>query len=219
MSQRIDVFLLTENRLLREALMRIFGEKSDLCLVGAAPFSPQLVKEVAVTRARVLLSDSGLNAFTDLQIIPELRKELPDLKVLLIGMEAEASIFLRAVRAGVMGYVLKDASSMDVAAAVRSVAKNEAVCPPSLCRLLFEHIASPQSDATCLQARHPFGLTRREQQLVEMMGRGLTNKEIATQLNLSDQTVKNHVHRVLQKVGAGDRLEAAEICRSGLYTA
>jgi DNA-binding NarL/FixJ family response regulator len=219
MSQRIDVFLLTENRLLREALMRIFGEKSDLCLVGAAPFSPQLVKEVAVTRARVLLSDSGLNAFTDLQIIPELRKELPDLKVLLIGMEAEASTFLRAVRAGVMGYVLKDASSMDVAAAVRSVAKNEAVCPPSLCRLLFEHIASPQSDATCLQARHPFGLTRREQQLVEMMGRGLTNKEIATQLNLSDQTVKNHVHRVLQKVGAGDRLEAAEICRSGLYTA
>jgi DNA-binding NarL/FixJ family response regulator len=167
----------------------------------------------------VLLSDSGLNAFTDLQIIPELRKELPDLKVLLIGMEAEASTFLRAVRAGVMGYVLKDASSMDVAAAVRSVAKNEAVCPPSLCRLLFEHIASPQSDATCLQARHPFGLTRREQQLVEMMGRGLTNKEIATQLNLSDQTVKNHVHRVLQKVGAGDRLEAAEICRSGLYAA
>jgi DNA-binding NarL/FixJ family response regulator len=219
MSQRIDVFLLTENRLLREALMRIFGEKSDLYLVGAAPFSPQLVKEVAVTRARVLLSDSGLNAFTDLQIIPELRKELPDLKVLLIGMESEASTFVRAVRAGVMGYVLKDASSMDVAAAVRSVAKNEAVCPPALCRLLFEHIASPQSDATCLQARHPFGLTRREQQLVEMMGRGLTNKEIATQLNLSDQTVKNHVHRVLQKVGAGDRLEAAEICRSGLYAA
>jgi DNA-binding NarL/FixJ family response regulator len=219
MSQRIDVFLLTENRLLREALMRIFGEESDLYLVGAAPFSPQVVKEVAVTRARVLLSDSGLNAFTDLQIIPELRKELPDLKVLLIGMEAEASTFLRAVRAGVMGYVLKDASSMDVAAAVRSVAKNEAVCPPTLCRILFEHIASPQTDAICLQARHPFGLTRREQQLVEMMGRGLTNKEIATQLNLSDQTVKNHVHRVLQKVGAGDRLEAAEICRSGLYAA
>lgn len=219
MSQRIDVFLLTENRLLREALMRIFGEKSDLYLVGSSPFSPHLVKEIALTRARVLLSDSGLNAFTDLQIIPELRKELPDLRVLLIGMEADASTFLRAVRAGVMGYVLKDASSMDVAAAVRSVARNEAVCPPTLCRFLFEHVASPQTEATCLRARHPFGLTRREQQLVEMMGRGLTNKEIANQLNLSDQTVKNHVHRVLQKVGAGDRLEAAEICRLGLYAA
>ena len=219
MSQRIDVFLLTENRLLREALMRIFGEKSDLSLVGAAPFSPQLVKEVAATRPRVLLSDAGLNFFADLQIIPELRKQLPQLKVLLIGMESDPSVFLRAVRAGVLGYVLKDASSVDVATAVRSVAKNEAVCPPSLCRILFEHVAAPQMDATCLLARHPFGLTRREQQLVEMMGRGLTNKEIATQLNLSDQTVKNHVHRVLQKVGAGDRLEAAEICRAGVYVA
>src|SRR6476620_5645201 len=219
MSQRIDVFLLTENRLLREALMRIFGEKSDLSLVGAAPFSPQLVKEVAVTRARVLLSDAGLNLFTDLQLIPELRKQLPELRVLLIGMESDSSTFLRAVRAGVLGYLLKDASSMDVAAAVRSVARNEAVCPPSLCRVLFEHVAAPPMEATCLQSRHPFGLTRREQQLTEMMGRGLTNKEIATQLNLSDQTVKNHVHRVLQKVGAGDRLEAAEICHSCLYAA
>jgi DNA-binding NarL/FixJ family response regulator len=85
--------------------------------------------------------------------------------------------------------------------------------------VLFEYVASPQTEATCLQARHPFGLTRREQQLVEMMGRGLTNKEIATQLNLSDQTVKNRVHRVLQKVGAGDRIEAAEICRSGWQAA
>lgn len=220
MSQRIDVFLLTENRLLREALMRIFGEKSDLVLVGAAPFSSQLVKEVVSSRPHVLLSDSGLNSLSDLQVIPELRKELPDLRVLLIGMESDPSTFLRAVRAGVVGYILKDASSIDVAAAIRSVAKDEAVCPASLCRVLFEHVAVPQGEATtCLQARHPFGLTRREQQLVEMMGRGLTNKEIATQLNLSDQTVKNHVHRVLQKVGAGDRLEAAEMCRTGFYAA
>ena len=157
--------------------MRIFGEKSDLALVGAAPFSPDLVREVAISRARVLLSDSGLSALSDLQIIPELRKQLPDLRVLLIGMEPDPATFLRAVRAGVLGYVLKDASSVDVAVAVRSVAKNEAVCPPILCRALFEYVASPQTEATCLQARHPFGLTRREQQLVEMMGRGLTNRK------------------------------------------
>jgi DNA-binding NarL/FixJ family response regulator len=220
MSQRIDVFLLTENRLLREALMRIFAEKSDLTLVGAAPFSSQIIKEIVTTQPRVLLSDSGLNSLSDLQLIPELRKEVPDLRVLMIGMESDPSTFLRAVRAGVVGYVLKDASSFDVATAIRSVARDEAVCPPSLCRVLFDHVAAPSQEmSTCLQARHPFGLTRREQQLVQMMGRGLTNKEIANQLNLSDQTVKNHVHRVLQKVGAGDRLEAAQICRTGPYVA
>jgi len=213
MVQRIDVFLVTENRLLREALMRIFGEKSDLCLVGATALSPYIVREVASSGAHVLLSDSGASILSDLQIIPELRTAAPHLRVVLIGMEADSTTFVRAVRAGVLGYVLKDASSADVAAAVRSVAKNEAVCPPTLCRTLFDYVAAPQLQGTCLQAKHPFGLTRREQQLVEMMGRGLTNKEIASQLNLSEQTVKNHVHRVLQKVGAGDRLEAIELCR------
>ena len=213
MVQRIDVFLVTENRLLREALMRIFGEKSDLCLVGATALSPYIVKEVAASGAHVLLSDSSASILSDLQIIPELRTAAPHLRVVLIGMEADSTTFVKAVRAGVLGYVLKDASSADVAAAVRSVAKNEAVCPPTLCRTLFDYVAAPQLQGTCLQAKHPFGLTRREQQLVEMMGRGLTNKEIASQLNLSEQTVKNHVHRVLQKVGAGDRLEAVELCR------
>jgi DNA-binding NarL/FixJ family response regulator len=213
MVQRIDVFLVTENRLLREALMRIFGEKSDLCLVGATALSPYIVREVASSGAHVLLSDSGASILSDLQIIPELRTAAPHLRVVLIGMEADSTTFVKAVRAGVLGYVLKDASSADVAAAVRSVAKNEAVCPPTLCRTLFDYVAAPQLQGTCLQAKHPFGLTRREQQLVEMMGRGLTNKEIASQLNLSEQTLKNHVHRVLQKVGAGDRLVAVELCR------
>jgi DNA-binding NarL/FixJ family response regulator len=213
MLRKIDVFLLTENRLLREALMRIFGDKSDLCLVGATALSPDIVKEVAASGADVLLSDSGANILTDIQVVPELRKAAPHLRVLLIGMEPDSTTFLRAVRAGVLGYVLKDASSADVAAAIRSLAKDDAVCPPILCRALFDYVAAPQLQGTCLQAKHPFGLTRREQQLVEMMGRGLTNKEIAAQLRLSEQTVKNHVHRVLQKVGAGDRLEAVELCR------
>jgi len=118
-------FLLTENRLLHEALMRIFGEKSDLCLAGAAAFSPQIVQEVVNSGADVLLSDSGLSVFTDLQVIPELRKALPSLRVLLIGVESDASTFLRAIRAGMLEHVLKDASSVDVAAAVRSVARHE----------------------------------------------------------------------------------------------
>lgn len=213
MPHKINVFLLTENRLLREALMRIFGDKSDLCLAGAAAFSPQVVQQVVASAADVLLTDSGVPILTDLQIIPELIRALPGLRVALIGMEPDPTTFLRAVRAGVLGYVLKDASSVDVADTIRAVARDEAVCPRCLCRSLFEFVASPQLPETCLQSKHPFGLTRREQQLIEMISRGLTNKEIAAQLNLSEQTVKNHVHRVLQKVGAGDRLEAAELCR------
>jgi len=109
--------------------------------------------------------------------------------------------------------VLKDASAMEVAAAVRSVANQEAVCPPSLCLALFERVANQNTHAASFVIRHNLGLTRREKQLVQMISHGLTNKEIASQLNLSEQTVKNHVHRMLRKVGATDRLGAVELCR------
>ncbi len=213
MLQKIDVFLLTENRLLREALVRMFGKRCGINVVGATSLSSRIFDDVVESNANILLSDSSANVLTDLQIIPELRRAIPGLRVVLIGMESDAEIFLSAARAGVVGYVLKDASSADVAAAVRAVAADEAVCPPNLCLSLLNYVAGPQLKTTRFQAKHPFGLTRREQQLVELLGRGLTNKEIANELSVSEQTVKNHVHRVLRKVGAGDRLEAVELCR------
>ena len=121
--------------------------------------------------------------------------------------------FLRAVRDGVVGYMLKDASAMEIAAAVRCVVGSEAVCPPQLCLALFEHFAQ-QAKVPSFHIKHTLGLTRREQQLVQLIGLGLTNKEIASQLNLSEQTVKNHVHRMLRKVGANDRLGVVELCRT-----
>jgi DNA-binding NarL/FixJ family response regulator len=79
---------------------------------------------------------------------------------------------------------------------------------------LFELVANQKTSPASFVIKHNLGLTRREQQLVQMISRGLTNKEIALQLNLSEQTVKNHVHRMLRKLGATDRFGAVEICRS-----
>ena len=188
MSEKINVFLLTEKRLLREALSRIFGENSDLNLVGALPVSPQIVEEISNSDADVLLASA--NILTDLHIIPEVLNATPGLRVVLVGMDLDENVFLCAIAAGVLGYVLRDASSLEVADAVRAVARDEAVCPPSLCRVLFDFVAQQQFKPTCLRAKHPYGLSYREQQLVEMMGRGMSNKEIATFLNLSEQTVR-----------------------------
>jgi two-component system, NarL family, response regulator DevR len=210
---KINVFLLAENRLLREALARILNKKGDVRVVGATGLSPQVVEQITVAGPDVLLSDSTINSFSGLQIIPELRKAVPGLRVVMIGMGTDKETFLRAVRDGIAGYVLKEASALEVAAAVRAVVNDEAVCPPDLCRTLFDYISSQGAQLPSFQIRHDLGLSRREQQLVQMIGRGLTNKEIASQLNLSEQTVKNHVHRMLRKVGAKDRLAVVELCR------
>ena len=211
--ETVQVFILAENRLLREALTRILSKKSDIQVVGAAAFSPSVVQEIGAAAPDVLLSDAAAVALSELPLLSEVRAAVPGLKVVMIGMDGDGETFLRAVREGIVGYVLKDASALEVAAAVRSVAGGEAVCPPSLCRTLFEQVSKQATHPTSFVIRHNLGLTRREQQLVQMISRGLTNKEIATQLSLSEQTVKNHIHRMLRKLGASDRLGAVELCR------
>jgi DNA-binding NarL/FixJ family response regulator len=209
----VQVFILAENRLLREALARILNKKSDIRVVGASAFAPDIVSQIACAAPDVLLSDSAAVALSGLRLVSEVRAAIPGLKVVMIGMDADREVFLRGVSDGIVGYILKDASALDVAASVRAVANGEAVCPPGLCLALFEQVAKQNILSTHFSVNHNLGLTRREQQLVHMISRGLTNKEIASQLNLSEQTVKNHVHRMLRKLGANDRLAAVELCR------
>ena len=213
-AETVQVFILAENRLLREALTRILSKKSDIRVVGASAFSPDVVEQISSAAPDVLLSDSAAVALSELRLVSEVRAAIPGLKVVMIGMEADRETFLRAVRDGVVGYVLKDASAMEVAAAVRCVANDEAVCPPSLSLALFERVATQNAHPSNFVIRRNLGLTRREQQLVQLISHGLTNKEIGAQLHLSEQTVKNHIHRMLRKLGATDRLGAVELCRT-----
>ena len=211
---KISVFLLAENRLLREALAKILNKKTDIIVVDSAPLSSGVVLKITASSPQVLLFDPPHNTRGECSIIPPLRKAHPTLKVVMIGMDPDKELFLRAVRDGIAGYVLKDATAPEVADAVRSVAENQAVCPAALCQALFEYVARQSPAYPNLLVKHHMGLTRREQQLVEMIGRGLTNKEIAVTLGLSEQTIKNHIHRMLRKLGASDRLAAAEMCRT-----
>lgn len=211
--ESVRVFILAENRLLREALALLLGKKNGIRVVDARAFSPQVVAHVTEASPDLVLADCSALDSPDMQLIAELRAALPGLKVVMIGMEDDRQRFLQAVREGVVGYVLKDASAMEVASAVRAAAEGQAVCPPALCMALFEFVAEERTQVFSFRLGHDLGLTRREQQLIQMIDRGLTNKEIASELNLSEQTVKNHVHRMLRKLGANDRLAAAELCR------
>jgi len=210
-SPRPNVFLVSGNRLLREALTRILGKRSDIQVVGAAAYSPQALQQIAESGCEILLLDSI--AMSDLQFIREVIRSLPSTRVILVGMEDDEAAFLRAVQAGVTGYVLKDASAMDVVAAVWAVAQDEAVCPPRLCRALFRHVHQESTALPNVRVKVHLGLTRRQQQLIPLIAQGLTNKEIASQLNLSEQTVKNHIHRMIRRVGVDDRLAVVEMVR------
>lgn len=208
-----SVFLLAQNRLLRESLARIMGKKSDIEVVGACAFSPTVLEQIVEASPDVLLMDSFTSGLAHLQFIREVQRAVSEVRVVLIGMEDDEQLFLQAVREGASGYVLQDASAMEVLAAFRSVVNGDAVCPPQLCSSLFKYVARQSNMVPNFQARVNLGLTNREQQIMLLIGRGLTNKEIAGQLQLAEQTVRNHVHRIFRKMGASNRMAAVEMCR------
>jgi DNA-binding NarL/FixJ family response regulator len=209
----VSAFLLAENRLLREALVRMLKKKRDIKVVGAEGFSPLAMDQIRAAGPSVLLMDSFTPAMSSLSFLRDVQHAMPDLKVLMIGMEPNEQTFLQAVREGALGYVLREASAVEVVAAIRGVAEGLAICPPHLCLGLFRYIARLCNQMPNLQIRSNLGLTSREQQLVALMAQGLTNKEIASQLHLSEQTVRNHVHHILQKAGVGGRHEVVHLCR------
>ena len=208
------VFLLAENRLLREALLRILSKKDDIHVVGAGSYGPDMSEQIFSAQANVVVLDSVAPVLAEQGVVRELHQLNPAIRVVMVGMEADEATFLRVIQAGAVGYILKDASAVEVARTIRAVAAGEAVCPAALSILLFEWVARHKVAIPSLHLRNRLGLSRREQQLVGLIHQGLTNKEMASRLNLSEQTVKNHVHRMLRKVGAPDRLSIVEVCRN-----
>jgi DNA-binding NarL/FixJ family response regulator len=207
-----DVFLLAENRLLREALVKLLSKKSDIRVVGANSYSPAVHEEIAAAHPNIIVLDSGGLVSSKALLLSTLHAAIPGLRVVMVDMDPDENTFLKAVHEGVVGYVLKDASATEVAATIRSVAAGEAVCPPSLTLVLFRSVAQQGTALSTFSWGADLGLSRREQQMVELLRERLTNKEIAVRLNLSEQTVKNHVHHILRKVGAPDRLTVVERC-------
>jgi DNA-binding NarL/FixJ family response regulator len=211
--EQIKVFLLAGNRLFREALTRILTSKNDLGVVGCAACVPEALEEIEKTDPDVVLVDPVNGEPCDISFLRRVSDAAPRSKTVLIDMVEDESTFLRAVRAGVAGYVLQHASAVDVVATIRAVHQGEAVCPPRLCMSLFRYVAKNANDLEGFRSKSNAGLTRREQELVPLIAKGLTNKEIASRLNLSEQTVKNHIHRILQRMGASDRLAVVEKVR------
>jgi two-component system nitrate/nitrite response regulator NarL len=214
-SPSIRTFLLIENRLLREALVRLFCKRTDLLVVGQSGHAEASALRLLDSKCDVLITDSLQTPW--LSAITAEYAACSSFRIVVIARESDEKHFLAAVRSGVTGYLLQDASASDVVAAVRAVFRGEAVCPPQLCSSLFHFVAQMARETPVQNAPPKPDLTLRQQQLVTLVAKGLTNKEIASHLNLSEFTVRNHIHRILKQVDAGSRSEAVETIRAFGY--
>ena len=205
MKSQTTVLLLCCNRLLRESVARILKKRSDFQIVTSDPTGRGSTWKVGAAKPDVVVLDS-LQTLDQNSLFPRGQCNSRLARCVLIAMEDDPKHFLAAVRLGILGYVLHEASAVEVVTTIRMVSQGEAVCPRRYTQVLFDYFALQATATSSGRVQAQLALTRREQQLVPLIEHGMTNKEIANQLYLSEQTVKNHIHRILRKTGEKGRL-------------
>ena len=215
----IRIYLLSQNRLVREVIVRLFGKQGDLTVVGVKGDSTEAIEDLTVVPCDVVVLDS-MDALRVIGQRAAAVESLRKVKMVLFGVEDNPECFLQAVRLGACGYLPNDASSAQMLMAVRNVMHGEAICSPKLCKSLFEYVARgfPLDSGNLVRCGHAANdLTCRQRQLMGLVAKGMTNKEIAASLHLSEFTVKNHIRRVMLHLRAGSRHQAVDVIRmSGL---
>jgi DNA-binding NarL/FixJ family response regulator len=205
----IQLAIVSHVSLYREGLMRILSQVPDVFVSGQAQSLDGAAELLESVNAEVVLVD--LASARCLDALRALSSRFPASRFLALGVEDNGAAVADCAEAGVVGYVDRCGSVDDLLRTIRSVASGELHCSPRVAAALMRRVATLASVRREQSA--PVALTRREQEVVALVEQGLTNKEIAHRLSIATATVRNHVHNILEKLGAHTRGEAAAITR------
>ena len=205
-SSSITVAIIDDNRLVREALASMLGRLPDFQVLAAAAASPAFLAEAL---PHVVLLDVGLGEEDSLNVAAAIRDAAPTAKVIMMDLIPVNGEIIEFVNAGVCGFVLKDATFEEFVATIRAVAAGQKVLPPRLTESLFSQIAQEVDGRGREHVLEDVRMTRREREVIELIGEGLSNKEIAQRLNIATHTVKSHVRNVMEKLALHTRLQIA----------
>ncbi|SPE43600.1 Uncharacterized transcriptional regulatory protein YvfU [Candidatus Sulfopaludibacter sp. SbA3] len=196
---KIRVIVAEDQAMVRGALAALLGMEDDIEVVGQAQDGRAALDLVLAAPPDVLLTDIEMPELTGLELASEIKRRRLPVKVIILTTFARAGYLRRALDAGVSGYLLKDAPSTTLAAAVRRIRAGARVIDPELAAEAWTDESDP--------------LTDRERQVLRYAGEGAASAEIAGRLNLSEGTVRNYLSEAISKLGASNRTEAARIAR------
>ncbi|MFI8454632.1 response regulator [Kitasatospora sp. NPDC085464] len=202
----VRVFLLDDHEVVRRGVRDLLEAEPDLEVVGEAGNCAQALARVPALRPDVAVLDVRLPDGDGVSVCRELRDGLPGLACLMLTSFDDDDALLDAIMAGAAGYVLKEIKGADLVGAVRTVASGQSMLDPATTRKLMESLRHHEESATDAALA---GLTPREREILALVGEGRTNRQIGQELYLAEKTVKNHVSRLLTKLGVERRLQAA----------
>ena len=190
---------------MREALTAMLERLPDVRVVSSPVADAQFLAD---NRPHVVLLDVGLRDHDSLSLAASLKKDTPEAKIIVMDLMPVQEEIVEFVNLGVSGFVLKDATFDEFVGTIRSVANGQKVLPPRMTESLFSQIAK-ESGARDARVLEDVRMTRREREVIELIGEGLSNKEIAHRLNIATHTVKSHVRNVMEKLALHTRLQIA----------
>ncbi|WP_307191660.1 response regulator [Mesobacillus stamsii] len=195
----IRLMLVDDHAVLRDGLRNILSVEDDIEVVGEAVSGDEALLQVEKCKPDLILMDINMPLKNGVEVTGILKKKYPNIKILVLTMHSHEEYFMSAIREGADGYLLKDAPSDQVVEAIRTVARGESVIHPSMTRKLLafhQQKKTEQQDNT---------LTEREREVLLCLVEGLSNKEIADRLFISDKTVKIHVSKIFKKLNVKSR--------------
>lgn len=207
MADRIRVLVVDDHKVVRKGLHTFIAVNDDIELIGEAGNGEEAIEQVAALDPDVVLMDLKMPVMDGPTAIGRIRVDHPDVQVVALTSFDDESTAQRALEAGAIGFLFKDAEEDELISAIRLAAKGRGVVAPEAVRALIDRASDD----------YQLHLTDREREILSMLARGLTNPQIAERLMISVSTVNFHVHNILDKLGAKTRTEAVTIAvREGL---
>jgi DNA-binding NarL/FixJ family response regulator len=209
--KKIKILLIEDNRLLRDGIVVMLKKQPDMQVIASVGNGENILQMMGELKPDIILLDLGLRHQNSLQVVKLVNKNFKGTKIIVMDLVPLQSDVLEFVRAGVSGFILKDANIAEFFKTIRSVYEGNQVLPPHLTGSLFSQIVDyAVSDAKPAAIAESVRMTKRERQVIELISDGSSNKEIAIALHISTYTAKSHVHNILEKLALNTRLQIAK---------
>ena len=204
MSDKIKVMLADDHALMREGIKQLLEFDGTIEVVEEACDGVSCLEKLEHVKPDVLLLDINMPNKNGIEVLETIRNRRMNLKVLILTVHNEVEYLLKAVDIGVDGYLLKDTDFYELKKAIMGVLQGESYIQPSLIPALNSRLVARDADKEKIDL-----LTKRELEVLIEVANGMFNKEIATSLNISERTVKNHISNIFKKIDVADRTQAA----------